>query len=465
MSDEVKVALEALSSDVSRERLLEIIASNFECALLAAANPILSAQDLENLVLNIDDELWSLHPDRRGDYSEEHATIWMLCGIACNPNLPDEMKNKLLGFHNPVALIRFYDQMSKTERDALPIFRDPVLRFFLDQNQAYEALVIEAQSRSTEPSRLVEIFDMELLELVDRSDFFGDFDYYQGFRGRQIFTQFADWGGNSSEVLIDGRFVNEEISMALQTNPILMRTDEYFSSTHNIPEFSYLRSVALSNPNYPVVGTDDLTRESDDACFWNDYLRYEYHPSLFQFIEDVNSTGYDLDTHWWLSISKAINAMDAEQLDQVAEAFESMSLVGLGWDDIYWDEQFDDYVAMFMPFLVGSSEEFLERSFELDSHPIRQAILYNPRSTITIRDQANAMNADETREDELFVPSQIDMAKYAAFLGRYELIENWITTPEEFQELKRICPKYVADGINERIAHNEIGLDREQLRK
>ena len=195
MSDEVKVALEALSSDVSRERLLEIIASNFECALLAAANPILSAQDLENLVLNIDDELWSLHPDRRGDYSEEHATIWMLCGIACNPNLPDEMKNKLLGLHNPVALIRFYDQMSKTERDALPIFRDPVLRFFLDQNQAYEALVIEAQSRSTEPSRLVEIFDMELLELVDRSDFFGDFDYYQGFRERKIFTQFADWGG------------------------------------------------------------------------------------------------------------------------------------------------------------------------------------------------------------------------------------------------------------------------------
>jgi hypothetical protein len=48
------------------------------------------------------------------------------------------------------------------------------------------------------------------------------------------------------------------------------------------------------------------------------------------------------------------------------------------------------------------------------------------------------------------------MAKYAAFLGRYELIENWITTSEELKELNRICPKYVAEGVN--IFRGEVGL-------
>ncbi len=47
MSDEIKVALEAFSGDVSRERLLEIIENYHESALIAAANPILSAEDLE----------------------------------------------------------------------------------------------------------------------------------------------------------------------------------------------------------------------------------------------------------------------------------------------------------------------------------------------------------------------------------------------------------------------------------
>lgn len=446
MSDEVKVALEALSSDVSRERLLEIIASNFECALLAAANPILSAQDLENLVLKVDDELWSLHPDRRGDYSEEHATIWMLCGVACNPNLPDEMKNKLLGLHNPVALFRFYDQMSKTGRDALPIFREPVLRFLFDQDQAYEKLEIEAKSRSTEPGRLVEIFDMDLCELVDRSTIQGDFEWYEGERNRQIFTEVLVFDF-SSGVFKSGH-VDEIMVKALETKPLLMQVAKYFSATENIPEFSYLGSVALSNPNYPVTPIDSLVRNSDMVCYWKDYLLHEYHPSLYCLLDEMFiGTSYEIDTQWWLSISRAINAMDSDdELDEVVEVFDSISLIG--WEDIDIDDQFDDYVAMLMPFLVGSSEEFLERSFELDSHPIRQAILYNPRSTITIRDQANAMNADETREDELFVPSQIDMAKYAAFLGRYELIENWITTPEEFQELNRICPSHVAEGVN-----------------
>ena len=445
MSDEVKVALEALSSDVSRERLLEIIASNFECALLAAANPILSAQDLENLVLNVDDELWSLHPDRRGDYSEEHATIWMLYGIACNPNLSNDLKKKFLHHQNPVALIRFFDQMTKIEQDKLPIFWDPVLRYFLGQDRAYEALVIEAQDRSTESSRLVEIFDLDLCELVDRSTIQGDFEWYEGTSDRQIFTEFLVFDFFSG--VFKSGHVDVDIAEALETKPLLMKVAKYFSANENIPKFSYLGSVALSNPNYPVTPIDSLVCNSDMVCYWNDYLLHEYHPSLYCLLDEMFiGTSYEIDTQWWLSISMAINAMDSdEELDEVVEVFDSMSLIGE--EDIDIDDQFDDYVAMLMPSLVGSSEEFLERSFELDSHPIRQAILYNPRSTITIRDQANAMNADETREDELFVPSQIDMAKYAAFLGRYELIENWITTPEEFQELKRICPSHVAEGM------------------
>ncbi len=448
MSDEVQVALEALSSDVSRERLLDIIANNYECALLAAANPILQAQDLENLVSKVDDKLWSIHPDDRSEDLEEQQAIWTLFGVACNPNLPDQTKNKLLLNSNPAALIRFFDHMSESEKDSLPIFQDPVLRFFCNQEQKYQELVIDAQSRSTEPGRLVELFQMDLRELVDRSDFLGDFDYYQGFRERQIFTQFATEAEYLSEVLIDGRFVNEEISISLQTNPTLMRVDEYFASTHNIPEFSYLRSVALSNPNYPASPIDSLVRDSDYVCFWNDYLYREHHPSLFHLLEMMPmGTSYEIDAHWWLALSGTIKSIDTcEELDQLVDQFDAMSLIDV---DEAIDDFFDDFVSQIMPFLVGSSEEFLENSFEIDSHPIQQAILLNPSCTMDIRTKAMELNSDRIEDEPLFIPDPVQLALYAAHLGKYDLIENWITTPEEIDAFIGFCDPYIIGAISE----------------
>jgi hypothetical protein len=395
MSDEVQVALEALSTEVSRERLLEIIANNYECALLAAANPILSAHDLENLASNVDDELWSLHPDDRSEDLEQQQSIWMLFGVACNPNLPDETKNKLLLHSNPAVLIRCFNDMSASEKNSLPIFRDPVLRSFCEQEKAYEKLMIEARSRSTEPGRLVEICEMGLRELVDRSPFLGDFDYYQGFRERQIFTQFATDSEFRSEVLVDGRYINEEISNALESNPTLMAVDDYFASTHNIPEFSFLKSVALSNPKYPVSSIDSLERDSDSVCFWNDYLYWEHHPSLFYLLEMMPmGTSYEIDAHWWLALSGTIKAIDTcEELDQLVEQFDAMSLIDI---DEAIDDFFDDFVSQIMPLLVGSSVEFLENSFEIDSHPIQQAILLNPSCTIDIRTKAMELNSDRS---------------------------------------------------------------------
>lgn len=448
MIDAVEVALDALSSEVSHERLMEIIANNYECALLAAANPILSAQDLENLVSKVDDQLWSIHPDDRSEDLEEQQAIWMLCGVACNPNLPDQIKRKFLLHSNPAALIRFFEQMTDAEQAALPTFRDPVLRSFCGQEKAYEKLVIEAQSRLTEPGRLVEIFSMGLRELVDRSAFLGDFDYYQGFRERQIFTQFATDTEFRSEVLVEGRFINEEISKALETNPILMGLDEYFAATHNIPEFSFLGSLALANPNYPASPIDSLVRDSYFVCFWNDYLYWEHHPSLFYLLEMTDmGTSYEIDVHWWLALSGAIREIDtSEALDQLVEHFDSTDLIGF---DESIDDFFDDFVSQILPFLVGSSQEFLKRSFEIDSHPIKQAILLNPSCTMDIRTRAMEINSSGTETKSLVIPHPVQLALYAAHLGKYDLIENWITTPEDIDSFIGFCDPYIVDAISE----------------
>jgi len=442
VSDEVQVALEALSIETSQERLFEIIESyGGEWALIAAANPVLKAEVLEDLAAQIDEQLWSMHPDDSYSYED----IWILSGIACNPNLTNEIKNKLLDHQNPVALIRFFDQMSKAEQDELPISRDPVLRFFFGQELAYEMLVTEAQSRTTKSDRLVEIFDLGLRELVDREDFFGDYEWYVGLRDRGIFTQFLFFDFDAG--LFRSGDVDETLVKGLEKNPVLVEVAKYFSATENNPEFTNLGSIALSNPNYPIVRMDNLVRNSHSACFWSDYLKYEYHPSLFHFIEHVNSTGYEIDTQWWLAISRAICAMDTEeQLDQVVEVLGSTALVG--WDDICIDDQFDEYVAMIMPFLVGSSQNFLEKSFELDSNAIKRAILLNPSCTINIRKRAMEMDTADLGDESLSIPSPVQLAIYAAHLGKYDLIENWITTPEDIDSFIGFCDPYIIDAIS-----------------
>jgi hypothetical protein len=338
--------------------------------------------------------------------------------------------------------------MSASEKNSLPIFQDPVLRSFCEQEKAYEKLMIEARSRSTEPGRLVEICKMGLRELVDRSPFLGDFDYYQGFRERQIFTQFATDSEVRSEVLVDGRFINEEISKALEANPTLMAVDDYFASTHNIPEFSFLGSVALANPNYPASAIDSLIRDSDYVCFWNDYLYWEHHPSLFYLLEMTDmGTSYEIDVHWWLALSGAIRAIDtSEELDQLVEQFDSKDLIGF---DGSIDDFFDDFVSQILPFLVGSSQEFLERSFEIDSHPIQQAILLNPSCTIDIRTKAIELNSDRSEDELLFIPDPVQLALYAAHLGKYNLIDNWISAPEQMDSFIGFCDPYINDAISE----------------
>ncbi len=432
--------LEELSSETSRESLLETIANSYayghESVLLAAANPILSALDLENLVLNVDDELWSLHPDDRNENSEEHATIWMLCGVACNPNLTNDIKNKLLRHHNPVALIRFFDQMTKADQDALPIFKDPILRSILGQNGEYEKIVTEAKSRSTNAKRLAEIYNLQLNELINRTTtfgMFGNYEDYEGTRERFIFGQ------NFYEINAKSREDSSSLSEVV----------EYFLATERRPEFSFLRSHVLSNPNFPATPIDNLVRDSESVVSWEDYLLQDHHPSLHSFLYVLPiGTGHDIDTHWWLAISKTINAMGTEeQLDQVAEIFESMSLVGCDYFDI--EAQFDDYVSMIMPFLVGSSQKFLERSFDLDSFAIKQAILLNPSCTSVIQDRAWELNEAEDSSKSLHIPSCIELALYAAHLGKYELIEKWISTPEEIDAFIQACEPHIVDAIAE----------------
>ena len=120
----------------------------------------------------------------------------------------------------------------------------------------------------------------------------------------------------------------------------------------------------------------------------------------------------------------------------------------IGFDESI-DDFFDDFVSQILPFLVGSSQEFLEKSFEIDSHPIKQAILLNPSCTMDIRTRSMEMNSSGTEIKSLVIPHPVQLALYAAHLGKYELIENWITTPEDIDAFIGFCDPYIVDAISE----------------
>ena len=59
------------------------------------------------------------------------------------------------------------------------------------------------------------------------------------------------------------------------------------------------------------------------------------------------------------------------------------------------------------------------------------------------------LNSDRSEDDALLIPDPVQLALYAAHLGKYNLIDNWITTAEQMDSFIGFCDPYIIDAISE----------------
>ena len=440
MSDEIELAIRLLSNQSTKEEILELLSvseyDEGEIQFIAAASPLLTSEEIEVRANDIDVSSWSKHPDDGANKG------WELAGLACNPNLPNGLKDRMISELNPLALVRFSDEIKGNGTVSLPLLANPDLREIFEQEPSYQLIVDEARSRTTSEERLFQIYDQELWEYADKSadPRFNDFAWYEDIRERLVFCQEQD----------------DRITELLVSQPILKEAAHFIAKSEGNPEFSYLRSEVLANPN--SLGRRSLEIEQNwvdtnwAALNWYDLLRESDHPSLFRFLElmYVPGSGYEIRPHSWLALANRLARITSHaelnaQFQSVTsdEIFIETVEIGLS------DGEFDGFVEQIMPFLVGANAEFLREAFELESFAIKQAVLCNPYCDDDIRTLANVWNEEvQNSNNLLIIPDEIEMARFSAYSGNYSQIDKWISSSEGFDALIQKCDTHVAKAIS-----------------
>ena len=441
MSEEIELAIRLLSNQCTKDEIIELLSvpdyEEGEIQFIAAASPLLTSEEIEARANDIDISCWSKHPD------EAPSKGWELAGLACNPNLPNELKNRLISELNPLALVRFRDEIKSNGTDSLPLLGNPDLREIFSQELSYQLIVDEARSRSTSEERLFQIYDQELWEYADKSadPAFNDFVWYDDVRERLVFSQEQD----------------ERITNLLDGQPILEMAAKFIAKSEGNPEFSYLQSEILANPNSLGVRSKEIEQYSPElnwaALNWYDLLREPHHPSLFLFLESmyVSGSGYEIRPHSWLALANRLARMTSYSelsayIESVSEDEVLVDTAEIGMND----GEFDLFVEQIMPYLVGANTEFLRDAFELESAAIKQAVVLNPHCDLEIMNLAKSWNDDPQNWNALLgIPDAVELARYAAYSGNYSLINKWVNSREQFDQLINTCDAHVADVIGE----------------
>ena len=344
---------------------------------------------------------------------------------------------------NPLALVRFSDEITGNETISLPLLGNPDLREIFNQELSYQLIVDEARSRSTSEERLFQIYDQELWEYADKSadPAFNDFVWYEDVRERLVFSQEQD----------------ERITNLLDGQPILEMAAKFIAKSEGNPEFSYLQSEILANPNSLGVRSKEIEQYSPElnwaALNWYDLLREPHHPSLFLFLESmyVSGSGYEIRPHSWLALANRLARMTSYSelsayIESVSEDEVLVDTAEIGMND----GEFDLFVEQIMPYLVGANTEFLRDAFELESAAIKQAVVLNPHCDLEIMNLAKSWNDDPQNWNALLgIPDAVELARYAAYSGNYSLINKWVNSREQFDQLINTCDAHVADVIGE----------------
>ena len=178
---------------------------------------MLTSEEIEVRANDIDVSSWSKHPDDGANKG------WELAGLACNPNLPNGLKDRMISELNPLALVRFSDEIKGNGTVSLPLLANPDLREIFEQEPSYQLIVDEARSRTTSEERLFQIYDQELWEYADKSadPRFNDFAWYEDIRERLVFCQEQD----------------DRITELLVSQPILKEAAHFIAKSEGNPEF------------------------------------------------------------------------------------------------------------------------------------------------------------------------------------------------------------------------------------
>jgi hypothetical protein len=437
VSYKIELAIRLLSNQATKDEILELLSvreyDQGEIQFLAAASPLLTSEEIEGRASDIDISHWSKHPD------EAPSKGWELAGLACNPNLRNDLKERLISQLNPLALVRFSDEIKSNGTISLPLLANPDLREIFEQKWNFKLIVDEARSRTTCEERLFQIYDQDLREYADKSSILGDYVFHEEMRQRLVFSEKQD----------------ERITELLVSQPIIKKAAEFIAASESSPEFSYLRSKVLANPN--SLGSRSLEIEQnwvDTICaasHWDDLLRESDHPSLFRFLElmEVRGEGYEMRPHSWLALANRISRITSHI--ELTARIQSVPSDEVLIETVEIDpDSFDGFVEQIMPFLVGANTEFLRESFESESLAIKQAVLFNPHCDADIRALAVAWNDElQNSNNRLHIPNELEMARYSAYSGNYLQIDKWISSSEEFEKLTQKCDTHVAEAISE----------------
>ena len=454
-------AIRALSVDVTKDEILDFFngEKQDEIVFLAGASPILDNVDIEKLATEIPKNYWG--PSFYGSsFSFDLLNAWKIAGLGCNPNAPDWLVEELLNLGNYCSIIRKnYESKQNDTSTLLQISVDPGVRLVAGQQDEYASLLAEARSRNTESSRLLEIYQMKLLDIQDRcGDDFG-YEWYEDVNEFYLFHS-TQKDREASGYNFDGPYVRMDPNLeeALSSRPLLNEVVRSLTIAEGHLYFSYLSAEVVANPNAKF----QLPHEDMDlVLFASDQLRESLQPALFKWLELMltGSGSYYVSTITWINLIKimrhtpnlitAIEKLNSHSLvnDGLSEEFDGFDQdeVTCLVDPQYLEENelggLHGVVVRISPYLGGVEADVLREEFELESNCIKQAILLNPFCPDDIRERVSSSGS------QLYVPSRLEMARYSAYAGFYEQVKHWLGSEVALEKLYAICDDHVVNAV------------------
>jgi hypothetical protein len=440
-------AVRALSSDVTKDEIIEWITDeDEEIGFLAAANPILDLIDIERLAEVIPRESFKI------------------TGLGCNPNAPDWLVEELLALRHASAIIRV-NKESKWKLDSkTPVSVSPGVRLVVGQQEEYANLLSEARSRNTESSRLLEIYQMKLMDIQDRrgDDSFG-WEWYEDVNDSSYLFHSTQNDREVSGYNFDGPYVrmDPKLEEALSSRPLLNDVIRSLTIAENHLFFSYLCAEVVANPNAKFQLPPEDIDMMNHVLFASDQLRESLQPALFKWLELMlyESGSFDVSTIAWIHLIKIMR--NQPSLRDAIDSLNCHSLINAGlseeFDGFYEDEvtflvhpQFLDMnelgglhgvVERISPYLGGVETEVLREEFELESNCIKQAILLNPFCPDDIRERVSSSGS------QLYVPTRLEMARFSAYAGFYDQVKHWLGSEVALEKLYAKCDEHVVKAV------------------
>lgn len=457
-------ALLALSDEATKSEILDLINCDEEpeIVFLAAANPALDAGEIEKIALEIPKENWGMSFYSVTDQFEL-LNAGRISGLGCNPNTPDWLLQELISLGNYCSIIRAnYESKLRGNGTQIQISVDPGMRLVLDQQQEYLSILGEAKSRKTDPTRLLEIYQMKLMDFQYRNGYpqSGGFEWYEDIY--ELYLLHATKKDREDPRFRDDALYQQmdaTLEEMLATQPILAEVVRALTLGENHQEFSYVCAEVAANPKATFRIP---TEEPDLVLTVFDQLSENIQPALFKWLElmlfEVDNS-YEVATLQWIDLIKSMR--HESSLSDAIKRFDSHSLLNstlhseidshdpseftmLIEPQFLEDEEMGglhEVMVRLAPYLGGVDPDVLREEFKIESNCIKQAILLNPYCPEIVREMVSQTGSN------LFVPTRLEMARFSAYAGFYDQVKFWLGTKVALEELLANCDDHVAEAV------------------